>query len=87
MVGVYISSVLKNDNMIIPDIMSRPYHCPRCQSPQVNEELSTIYCPHCKLTFDKKMMDELEDEDVLANEELEGIVRTLDDYGDDLSRL
>ena len=41
----------------------------------------------CKLTFSKKMMDELGDEDVLANEELESITRTLNDYGDDLSRL
>jgi uncharacterized Zn finger protein (UPF0148 family) len=73
--------------MTFPDLMSSPYHCPRCQSPRVYETESTIYCPHCKLTFDKKMMDELEDEDMMANEELEGIIRDLDDTGYDLSRL
>lgn len=76
--------------MTIPDMISSQYHCPRCQSPKVYEGISTIYCPICKLTFDLKMLALFEDEEVLSNEELEGITRTFkgdDDEDDDISQL
>ena len=50
------------------------YHCPRCQSFQVKERERSVFCPRCELNFDKKFLQILEDEDILANEELEGII-------------
>ena len=69
--------------MTIPDIISNQYHCPRCQSPKVYEGVSTIYCPKCKLTFDVRMLVLYDDENVLSNEELEDVARTLEDDDDD----
>jgi len=59
------------------------YHCPRCQSFRVKEDGKSVFCPKCELTFDKKLLKILDDEDILANEELEGIVDIfLGDSGD-----
>ena len=76
--------------MTIPDTTSSPYHCPRCQSSRVYESVSTIFCPKCKLTFDLKMLALFEDDNVLSNEELEGMTHILegdDGEDDDLSLL
>ena len=75
--------------MTIPDIISSKYHCPRCHSPKVYKTISTIYCPKCKLTFDVRMLVLYDDENVLANEELEGITGVLegDDDEEDLTSL
>ena len=50
------------------------YHCPRCQFLQVKERERSVFCPRCELNFDKKFLQILEDEDILANEELESII-------------
>ena len=55
------------------DLMDSLYHCPRCQSSNVNLNEEGVHCPLCKLTFDEKFLMMLDDEDILANEELEGI--------------
>jgi len=59
------------------------YHCPRCQSFKVKEQEKTIFCPECELTFDKKFLQILKDEDILANEELEGVIDVFIEDGDD----
>lgn len=56
------------------NMMSIRYYCPRCHSFQVIVNVTDIFCFNCKLTFDKKFLQLLEDEDILANEELEGII-------------
>jgi len=65
--------------MMMKDLMSPHYHCPRCQSFQVKEHKNIIFCPRCELTFDKTFLRTLHDEDILANEELEGIVDVFTD--------
>ncbi|MHA1671631.1 MAG: hypothetical protein ACTSV5_13815 [Promethearchaeota archaeon] len=59
------------------------YHCPCCQSFQVKEREKSIFCPICKLNFDKKFLQILKDEDILANEELKGIIDVFADDNDD----
>jgi hypothetical protein len=59
--------------------MSIEYHCPRCQSFQVIVNATEVFCFNCRLTFDKKFLQLLDDEDILANEELEGIIDILVD--------
>ncbi len=68
-------------------MMPTYYHCPRCQSFQVKEHNKSVFCFSCKLTFDKKFLNILEDEDILANEELEGIVDVFTEDKDDTDDL
>jgi len=63
------------------------YHCPRCQSFEVKVHKTNVFCSSCKLTFDKKFLKILEDEDILANEELEGIVDVFTEDKDDTDDL
>ena len=65
-------------------MMPTIYHCPRCQTFQVKELERTIYCFKCELTFDKKFIHLVDDEDILAYEELEGIVDVFIDIADNL---
>ncbi len=67
--------------------MPTHYHCPRCMSFQVKEQDRSIFCPRCKLNFDKKFLDLLEDEDILANEELNGIIDLFIEDTDDINDL
>ena len=69
--------------MTINDLMPAQHHCPRCQSFLVKELERSIYCPACELTFDKKFLRVLRDEDILANEELEGIIDVVSEGGKD----
>jgi len=55
-------------------MMPTYYHCPRCQSFQLKIRDTSVFCSSCKLTFDKKSLKILKDEDILANEELKGII-------------
>ena len=57
-----------------------PEHCPRCQSFQVKEKENSLYCYRCQLTFDKNLLKLLKDEDILANEELEGILNVFGEF-------
>jgi len=69
--------------MTINDLMPAHHHCPRCQSLRVEEREKSIYCPACELTFDKKFLRVLMDEDILANEELEGMLDVVSESGND----
>ena len=70
--------------MTINDLMPAHHHCPRCQSLRVEERERSIYCPRCELTFDKKFLRVLRDEDILASEELEGIIDIFKENANDL---
>jgi len=48
------------------------YQCPRCQSFQVKEHERSVFCTRCELIFYKKCLRILENEAILANEELDG---------------
>jgi len=56
------------------NIMPTFYHCPRCKSFRVKVLKTSVFCSSCKLTFDKKSLKILRDEEILANEELKGII-------------
>ena len=71
--------------MTTNDMMPTLYHCPRCQTFQVKERQRTIYCFKCELTFDKKFLKLLSDEDILSNEELEGFIEIFLEDPDDAS--
>ena len=67
--------------------MSTHYHCPRCQSFQVIVNVTDVFCFSCKLTFNKKFLQFLDDEDILANEELEGIIDAFPEDKEDADNL
>jgi len=50
------------------------YHCPRCKSFRLKVLKTSVFCSSCKLTFNKKSLKILKDEEILANEELKGII-------------
>lgn len=54
--------------------MSSLYYCPQCGSPYILISKLNIYCPLCGLSYNKKQIKSLNEENLLANEELEGIV-------------
>ena len=52
----------------------RKYHCPRCGNEDIVDYTDSFDCPFCKLEFEKRDCDELEDSQILAIEEKLGIV-------------
>ena len=55
------------------------YHCPRCQSKNVIDNGDSIHCLNCKLDFDKEVIGQIDDEDILARQELGGFVKAFED--------
>ncbi|TFF90252.1 MAG: hypothetical protein EU548_03960 [Promethearchaeota archaeon] len=55
----------------------RKYHCPRCGNEDIVDYTESFDCPSCKLEFEKKDCDELEDSQILAVEEKLGAVKGL----------
>ena len=55
------------------------YHCPRCKAFKVWELNEYIYCPKCALTFYKNKLNEFNDAEILSNEELENIMKVLNE--------
>jgi len=49
------------------------YYCPRCGSPYILISKYNIYCSLCGLSYNKKQIEKMNDENILANEEIEGI--------------
>lgn len=52
------------------------YKCPRCESEDILEFDNFISCYKCHLDFDKKFLGVINDENILAREELKGIFDT-----------
>jgi len=55
----------------------RKYHCPRCGNEDIVDYTESIDCPSCRLEFEKRDFDELEDSQILAVEEKLGAVKGL----------
>ena len=55
------------------------YHCPRCKDFKVWELGNYIYCPQCTLTFNKDQLNEFNDSEILSREELEKIIKVMND--------
>ena len=45
------------------------YQCPRCGSSSLLDYGDEVECVDCHLTFRKQSLDEMEDEEILAEEE------------------
>lgn len=55
------------------------YKCPRCKSEHILEFDEFIKCSECDLDFDKEFLGVIDDENVLARQELKGIVDAFDE--------
>ena len=59
-----------------------PYHCPACKSKEVIEYDEYIECTSCHFEFFKEGLDEIDDENKLSIQELDGIVGAFDELKD-----
>ncbi len=59
-----------------------PYNCPACKSKEVIEYEEYIECTSCHFEFFKEGLDEIEDENQLSIQELDGIVGAFDELKD-----
>ena len=59
------------------NMAKKTYHCPRCGNKNIVEYSESFDCPVCRLEFEKKDCDELDDENVLAIEEKLSFVRVM----------
>lgn len=57
----------------------KSYHCPACKNEEVIEFNDHIHCPHCKLDFNKRFLNVIDDENVLSRQELGGVIDAFDD--------
>jgi len=56
--------------------MIKKVHCPRCKSEDIIEYDEFIHCIKCKLDFDKKFLNKIDDDDILARQEVGGFYGT-----------
>ncbi|TFG21517.1 MAG: hypothetical protein EU529_13370 [Promethearchaeota archaeon] len=54
-------------------MVEKKYHCPRCGNKDIVDYTESFDCPSCKLEFEKKDCDELEESQILAVEEKLGV--------------
>jgi len=66
--------------------MDTKYHCPACKSKEVIEYDEYIECTSCHLEFFKDGLDEIDDENQLSVQELNGIVKSFDEFKDKKTR-
>ncbi len=62
------------------------YRCPACKSNKVIEYDEYIECTSCHMEFFKEGLDEIEDENQLSVQELDGIVKAFDELKDEKTR-
>lgn len=53
------------------------YYCPQCGSPYILISKFNIYCPLCGLSYNKKQIDRISEDNLLTKDELEGIIDVL----------
>jgi len=56
-------------------------YCPQCGNPYILISKLNIYCPSCGLSYSKKQIESLGEDNILANEELEGIIKIFEKMG------
>ncbi len=66
--------------------MDKKYHCPACKSKEVIEYDEYIECTSCHFEFFKEGLDEIDDENQLSVQELNGIVKAFDELKDEKTR-
>ncbi|MFX1469938.1 MAG: hypothetical protein ACFFB8_14890 [Promethearchaeota archaeon] len=67
--------------------MPQKYHCPQCKSENIIEYEDFLECTQCGLTFFKETLDRnIDDEDVLAEEDLHEFVDTFNELKDEKTR-
>ena len=60
--------------------MPSEYYCPRCQSEEIIEYEDHFECMQCGLNFSIEALDDdIEDENILAEEELQGFTDAFDE--------
>ena len=63
--------------------MPSKIHCPKCQSEDIIDYGDNFECSHCKSEFFKEsLISEIDEEDLLSEQELEGFVDTFDELKD-----
>ncbi len=63
--------------------MPSKIHCPNCQSEDIIDYGHYFECSHCKSEFFKESFNsEINEEDILSEQELEGFVDTFDELKD-----
>ncbi len=85
---ITIGIILLTSQIFIGFISKVPsqYHCPACKSKEVVEYEEYIECSSCNLEFFKEGLDEIDDENKLSVQELDGIVKAFDELGSKYGR-
>jgi len=65
--------------MIFMKDINTEYYCPRCQSRDVIDYGDFIHCLNCELDFNKELIGQIDDEDILARQELGGFTKAFED--------
>ncbi|KKK59721.1 hypothetical protein LCGC14_3031560 [marine sediment metagenome] len=81
---ITISIILLTSRIFIGFIskVPSPYNCPACKSNKVIEYDEYIECTSCHFEFFKEGLDEIDDENKLSIQELDGIVGAFDELKD-----
>ena len=64
----------------MPDI--KLFKCPRCGNKNILDFHEIIECPKCGLSFTKEILKELEDENIIADEEIMALLKSFKKNGD-----
>lgn len=59
------------------------YYCPRCKSRDIIEYETFIECPQCRLEFEKEFFGVVDDENMLARQEVMGFIDSFDHEEDE----
>ena len=62
--------------------MPAPYYCPRCKTLEVIEYPNSIECPNCLLTFGKRHIGIILDEEILAFGEVGAFINGFEELKD-----
>lgn len=73
--------------MIFTPKMPPEYRCPNCHSEDLVEHGDYITCQKCHLEFHKPILEsDTDEEDILSEEELDGLIDVFDEFKDDEKR-
>ena len=75
-----------------PTIMKINYYCPRCGTNEISEYKDTFECMKCRdkdgfpLEFEKKLIGQIPDDDIMTIREMDAFVDTFDEVRDSEKR-